>query len=88
MRKSGASNSERRVAKQKGKHMNKLKSMVAAVAMVTVLGAGALLVGCKHNESEGHSGHVHQYTCAMHPEVKQSTAGNCPKCGMKLTHKE
>ncbi|MES2885360.1 MAG: efflux RND transporter periplasmic adaptor subunit [Pseudomonadota bacterium] len=25
------------------------------------------------------------YTCAMHPEVKQSEPGNCPICGMKLT---
>ena len=24
------------------------------------------------------------YTCSMHPEVKASKAGKCPKCGMKL----
>jgi uncharacterized paraquat-inducible protein A len=24
------------------------------------------------------------YHCPMHPEVRQSTPGNCPKCGMKL----
>jgi len=24
------------------------------------------------------------YTCPMHPEIRQSTAGNCPKCGMTL----
>ena len=24
------------------------------------------------------------YTCAMHPEVRMSKPGNCPKCGMKL----
>lgn len=24
------------------------------------------------------------YVCPMHPEVKQSTPGKCPKCGMKL----
>jgi len=27
------------------------------------------------------------YTCPMHPEVQQSTPGNCPKCGMKLQPK-
>jgi Cu+-exporting ATPase len=25
-----------------------------------------------------------EYTCPMHPEVRQSTAGSCPKCGMAL----
>lgn len=68
--------------------MNKFKSVIAAFAMVTLLGATAFIVGCKHNESGSHSGHVHQYTCAHHPEVVQSTPGNCPKCSMKLTHKE
>jgi Cu2+-exporting ATPase len=29
--------------------------------------------------------HQHQqYTCPMHPEIKQDKPGNCPKCGMKL----
>ena len=24
------------------------------------------------------------YTCSMHPEVRQSEPGTCPKCGMEL----
>ena len=24
------------------------------------------------------------YTCPMHPEIRQATSGNCPKCGMTL----
>jgi hypothetical protein len=28
------------------------------------------------------------YTCVMHPEVQQSTPGECPKCGMTLVKKE
>jgi hypothetical protein len=24
----------------------------------------------------------------MHPEVVQNTPGTCPKCGMRLTHKD
>lgn len=24
------------------------------------------------------------YVCPMHPDVRQSTPGNCPRCGMKL----
>ena len=26
------------------------------------------------------------YTCPKHPEVRQSTPGRCPKCGMNLVH--
>lgn len=25
-----------------------------------------------------------EYTCPMHPEVKQASPGKCPKCGMEL----
>ena len=25
-----------------------------------------------------------EFTCPMHPEVRQSAPGNCPKCGMAL----
>ena len=28
------------------------------------------------------------YTCPMHPEIKMSKPGNCPKCGMKLVPKK
>lgn len=27
------------------------------------------------------------YTCPMHPEVRQSSPGTCPKCGMALVRK-
>jgi hypothetical protein len=29
-----------------------------------------------------------EYTCPMHPEVKQKTPGKCPKCGMALEPKD
>ena len=25
-----------------------------------------------------------EYTCPMHPEVRQAEPGKCPKCGMNL----
>ncbi len=28
------------------------------------------------------------YTCPMHPEIHETTPGNCPKCGMKLVKEE
>ncbi len=29
-----------------------------------------------------------EYTCTMHPEVRQSEPGKCPKCGMDLVRVE
>src|ERR1035438_1991788 len=29
-----------------------------------------------------------EYTCPMHPEVRQIGPGNCPKCGMALEPRE
>lgn len=54
---------------------------------MALLGAATftgMLAGCasdRHAEN-----HQHQYTCSMHPEVVQDHPGDCPKCGMKLTH--
>jgi P-type Cu+ transporter len=35
------------------------------------------------NEPHGHSDKT-EYTCPMHPEVRQPGPGDCPKCGMAL----
>ena len=57
--------------------------------MALAIGVAALgLTGCNKSEHEPSDGHVHQYTCSMHPDVKQDTTGNCPKCGMKLVEKK
>ncbi len=45
--------------------------------------------GHRHGEHAGHGGHDAAgggvvYTCPMHPEVRQTSPGACPKCGMKL----
>ena len=29
--------------------------------------------------------HVSYYTCAMHPDIKMTQPGKCPKCGMMLS---
>lgn len=28
------------------------------------------------------------YTCPMHPDVRQTEPGTCPKCGMELEPRE
>jgi hypothetical protein len=70
--------------------MKKLKSMVTVLALLSLAGTAAFVVGCKHRDSEEHGSmnHVHHYSCPMHPEVVQSSPGNCPKCGMALVHKD
>ena len=44
--------------------------------------------GHRHGGQAGHDGHDAAggiiYTCPMHPEIRQSTPGKCPKCGMTL----
>src|SRR5690606_17796343 len=48
-----------------------------------------------HTHEHAHHGHTHArhaptqqpdvtYVCPMDPEVRQSTPGSCPKCGMAL----
>ena len=39
-----------------------------------------------HGEQMGRAGHggAATYSCPMHPEVRQSSPGRCPKCGMTL----
>lgn len=65
--------------------MNKTKSLLIATALI---GIGALtFFGCKSGHQQSSGGQMHQYSCSMHPEVTQSQAGACPKCGMKLVEK-
>jgi Cu(I)/Ag(I) efflux system membrane fusion protein len=40
--------------------------------------AAMQLVGDEHSE------HSNEYTCSMHPEIRQDSPGKCPICGMKL----
>jgi Cu+-exporting ATPase len=39
--------------------------------------------GSGGNDEQGVAGSIF-YTCPMHPEIRQSYPGNCPKCGMTL----
>ncbi len=69
--------------------MKKFNSIMAACVLFALAGTAAFIVGCKHTDSgERGSGHVHTYTCIHHHEVVQDSPGTCPKCGMKLVHKD
>jgi Cu(I)/Ag(I) efflux system membrane fusion protein len=70
----------------------KLKHWIASTLMMLAIGIAAIgVTGCNSEPKTGsNSGgtQAHQYTCAMHPEVVQSSPGKCPKCGMELTEKK
>ena len=44
--------------------------------------------GCQHGKPAGdndqNSAGSLTYVCPMHPEIRQTYPGNCPKCGMTL----
>jgi P-type Cu+ transporter len=71
----------------------------SAVAATHVMPDGMVTDGARH-EGHDHSRHAHalttakpvikgdqsqvEYTCPMHPQVRQTGPGNCPICGMTL----
>ncbi|MFH1436065.1 MAG: heavy metal-binding domain-containing protein [Pseudomonadota bacterium] len=69
-----------------------LKTSAAVLAAAALTGAGGVMLassGCKSKpagtvESQGEADEAKVYTCPMHPEIKQSEPGKCPKCGMDL----
>ena len=66
-----------------------MKNTILTVA--TVLAFGLALVACKKSEvtmpgqpGGGHQMQAARYACPMHPEVTDTKASKCPKCGMTL----
>jgi hypothetical protein len=71
------------------------KPVLALAGLVAVLSLALAIAGCGKPESQpsqqpqpggDSSGQqaTQLYTCPMHPDVRQSTPGKCPTCGMKL----
>ena len=57
--------------------------IICAVILTT---ANSFAQKAKHNiQKKDKSTTFITYTCPMHPEVKESKQGKCPKCGMALT---
>src|SRR6266568_2395817 len=46
------------------------------------------MTGAEKHEDHSHHSHANVdptiYTCPMHPEIRSTSPGTCPKCGMKL----
>lgn len=72
------------------------------IKLLAVLGVIGLLLfsGCSSKDDQnGHPDHEHEtsvsesdadtiWTCSMHPEIRESEPGSCPKCKMKLIKAE
>lgn len=75
--------------------MNKPFKITATLVVAAALGVTGWWIYEQRSPSHEHllvkktdaAGTVY-YTCPMHPQVRQSTPGNCPICGMKLARRE
>lgn len=71
--------------------MKQQKSILITVIICLVLGAlvGYMIRGGGEDHSDGEHTHTGEdgieYTCSMHPQIRQNEPGQCPICGMALT---
>ena len=61
---------------------------LVVVLLVAAFALGRCTGGDGGGESAGHEAHVEddasEWTCSMHPQIRQPEAGDCPICGMDL----
>ncbi|UXX78315.1 efflux RND transporter periplasmic adaptor subunit [Reichenbachiella carrageenanivorans] len=68
-----------------------VENKFALLAFAVLLGGVIGWLVKPTNQSRGEEAHVHEegtgqtWTCAMHPQIRQTEPGNCPICGMTLT---
>lgn len=68
--------------------MNPARTRPLALVVVAALGLG--IMGCGRGNHPAASGSpatavvATDYTCSMHPQIRQPTPGRCPLCGMDL----
>ncbi|WP_298479534.1 efflux RND transporter periplasmic adaptor subunit [uncultured Maribacter sp.] len=59
------------------------------IVLLVGLVFGYLFFGTKSESGKqkdsSNIGHVHSWTCSMHPQIKSKESGDCPLCGMDLT---
>jgi membrane fusion protein, copper/silver efflux system len=67
-------------------HKNTLKYLLVALGGMLI---GWLIFGGGGSRQEAAQEHQHaaatEYTCSMHPQIRQDGPGKCPLCGMDLT---
>lgn len=72
---------------KKMKKILKSKNFQLAIVLIAGIFIGSLFFyqkrGEEHKHSESHE-QLTEYTCSMHPQIRQNEPGNCPICGMEL----
>ncbi len=65
------------------------KKIVAAVAVIAIVGVGMIAKGVYENSMKTHKGMAHDiFICPMHPTYSSDRQGECPICGMSLVKKK
>jgi hypothetical protein len=67
------------------KYIDKLKAQGQSVETIPVIKKKA---GKKASADTSKVSEAGYWTCPMHPEIHQATAGKCPICGMDLVYKK
>ncbi|BDD12938.1 cation transporter (plasmid) [Fulvitalea axinellae] len=70
------------------KSVNKYSLLLALGMLLAGVGIGKIFLAPKE-ESQVHEGHgneskTQEWTCSMHPQIRQKEPGKCPLCGMDL----
>lgn len=71
------------------KNINKATVIIALITLILGVGLGWFFFsnpnptsGTSHNHEEGLANE--EWTCSMHPQIRQKESGSCPLCGMDL----
>ena len=67
---------------------NKYFLPMILLAGLMLVSFSVLIVNSQSTQTKQVKQEAVTYTCPMHPEVKKTNPGNCPKCGMTLVIKK
>ncbi|MBP3253612.1 MAG: efflux RND transporter periplasmic adaptor subunit [Bacteroidales bacterium] len=66
--------------------INKYKTVLPLVLIILGIFIGwVIFAPSKNKQSDKKDTATKEYTCSMHPQIRQDKAGKCPLCGMDLT---
>lgn len=81
--------SETTVVPEPGRGLPRGAGVIVGGLLLALLAFGIGRCSAGEDEVDEHAGHDHsgdvsEWTCSMHPQIRQPEAGDCPICGMDL----